>query len=1014
MTSAASLRATRRKPAAHDEVQTTLVPKKPKPTGLVYDPRMTLHKHEWFSNEQESPARIQRAFKRCQEEGLVMRCTMVPARQISEQALTSIHGRKYIQRIKQSRNFALPELYKLSGQFDGVFFNEATWASSCLAAGSLKHLANLVVHGRLANGFALLRPPGHHAMHSEACGYCFFNNVAITAASFLDPLPTVLQVEEKGYPNVRRTRSRSKSTRDMTRDTAINDTPNLSNADTASKLGSRVKLERILIVDWDVHHGQGTQYAFYQDKRVLFISMHRFEQGNFWPNLREANYDFIGDGPGRGYNVNIPLEETGLTDSDYLAMFHQLIMPIAIEFNPELVIVSCGFDAAIGCPEGRMWLSPAVFGHFIHHLKMLAGGKLVVALEGGYYVDSLAESSVHVLKTLLGDQPAPLRLSCPPCKSTRRTIDACSTALRAHWKSLWVCGPTKIVPRPDLSHFPLMSWPIVKRVVWPDANPLLPDQVKQHVHHIMNEYISVPLPSPSCHLVLLLVCKDVFSTKPTREWTGASNSSTQGMQHVTPSTAWSEQLIQKLGSRFHIHFFRSDRSCSATSKSFGKRVAVEHTRNTCSKRIKISADLSRDVVTRRNCCPSKLVWKASSSYIIPPGVFPSPMVESFYGRTTCGCSFETCGKPWSKASLSNTPNLKAALQKLLVDLFRRKFSRVFAVGQQPDPFQIIEAITDMSPQVLEEYRTSVFRTRNGRTSMGKFNMIGTNNLKNQTEDNPNDFQVTNGARKTLKGHNASNTYENLPTADWKESGSSNYSNMRQSATEMSKLCRLLVVDLSGMKEPFEGKPSEKIFDSSGQLQCDLFWCSVFRGNYAEQLAACSALRRTIQPAHMSVRSNRRIRQVQWLRIPVVDSKASTNNSSYKTVKKDSSGANLIAALLHILLPAAYEYAPDVICLRLEKEWIETNNDNTDNTLGHFLHLLNGIGSPVIVCYCRNHPPSSALLHGVLGRPLHLNLKANDSMTPTSSMQSLIHHILQANGSRWKNLKFPGSPVTWQG
>ncbi|OON13664.1 hypothetical protein X801_10561 [Opisthorchis viverrini] len=189
------------------------------------------------------------------------------ARQISEQALTSIHGRKYIQRVKQSRNFALPELYKLSGQFDGVFFNEATWTSSCLAAGSLKHLANLVVHGRLANGFALLRPPGHHAMHSEACGYCFFNNVAITAASFLDPLPNVLQVEQKVGPNVRRTRSRSKGTMDITRDTTTSDAPNLSNADTASKLGSRVKLERILIVDWDVHHGQGTQYAFYQDKR---------------------------------------------------------------------------------------------------------------------------------------------------------------------------------------------------------------------------------------------------------------------------------------------------------------------------------------------------------------------------------------------------------------------------------------------------------------------------------------------------------------------------------------------------------------------------------------------------------------------------------------------------------------------------------------------------------------------------------------------------------------------------
>ncbi|KAF6770491.1 hypothetical protein AHF37_11115 [Paragonimus kellicotti] len=105
-----------------------------------------------------------------------------------------------------------------------------------------------------------------------------------------------------------------------------------------------------------------------------------------------------------------------------------------------------------------MWLSPSVFGHFVHHLKILAGGKLVIALEGGYYVDSLAEGAVHVVKALLGDQPTPLRLSRPPSKSIKRTIESCIMALRGYWKCLWVYDASKTVNRPDLSQLPLASW----------------------------------------------------------------------------------------------------------------------------------------------------------------------------------------------------------------------------------------------------------------------------------------------------------------------------------------------------------------------------------------------------------------------------------------------------------------------------------------------------------------------------------------------------------------------------
>lgn len=146
---------------------------------------------------------------------------------------------------------------------------------------------------------AIIRPPGHHAMKSEYNGFCLFNNVAIGAQWALD----------------------------------------------------HGRAERILIVDWDVHHGQGTQRMFYTDPRVLYFSIHRYEYGAFWPNLRESDFDSIGDADGRGFNFNVPLNKIGMTNGDYLGIFQQILMPVAIEYQPDLIIVSAGYDAAFGCPE---------------------------------------------------------------------------------------------------------------------------------------------------------------------------------------------------------------------------------------------------------------------------------------------------------------------------------------------------------------------------------------------------------------------------------------------------------------------------------------------------------------------------------------------------------------------------------------------------------------------------------------------------------------------------------------
>lgn len=206
-----------------------------------------------------------------------------------------MHDADYIEKIASISNIIDPaRLEHESSKYDAVYFNPNTYEAALYSAGSTINLAESVLTGKVQNGFALVRPPGHHAMASEACGYCFFNNVAIAAKSCL-----------KKFEN----------------------------------------LKRILIVDWDVHHGQATQQAFYNDKHVLYASIHRYEMGAFWPELIESNYNFIGEEKGRRYNVNVPLNDIGLCDSDYLAIWHNVLLPIFYEFNPELVFVSAGYDA---------------------------------------------------------------------------------------------------------------------------------------------------------------------------------------------------------------------------------------------------------------------------------------------------------------------------------------------------------------------------------------------------------------------------------------------------------------------------------------------------------------------------------------------------------------------------------------------------------------------------------------------------------------------------------------------
>jgi len=387
-----------------------------KGTGLVYHEDMVQHSCPWDEHHIESPARLESIWTRCKQLELVDRCVRVQPREATESELMLYHTAGFIETFKKSRDQEVGEVEEVCSGLDSVYMNEHTDRAARLAAGSSVELVEKVLDGEIHNGMGLVRPPGHHAMEDTPCGFCGFNNVVIAAKAALN----------RG-------------------------------------------VQKILIVDFDLHHGQGTQYAFYSDPRVLYVSMHRYERGRYWPHLRESNSDYVGEGEGRGYNVNIPLNTVGCGPADYLAIFHSLILPLATEYQPGLVLVSAGYDAALGCPEGEMLLTPATYTHMVHSLASMAKGRMVVLLEGGYCLPSLAESAALTLRCLLGD-PCPMvgggQVKDSVLESIRNTV----TALRPYWGCLQVWdvvsqatmmygGVGESIFRPDLGFTPPSSWP---------------------------------------------------------------------------------------------------------------------------------------------------------------------------------------------------------------------------------------------------------------------------------------------------------------------------------------------------------------------------------------------------------------------------------------------------------------------------------------------------------------------------------------------------------------------------
>ncbi|OEL34404.1 Histone deacetylase 15 [Dichanthelium oligosanthes] len=315
----------------------------PVSTAIGFDERMLLHSELDVkpNPHPERPDRLRAIAASLAAAGIFpSKCALVPPREITKEELLMVHTPDHIESVEQTKNM----LYS--------YFTSDTYAnghSACaakLAAGLCADLASLIVSGRVHNGFAMVRPPGHHAGVKQAMGFCLHNNAAVAALA-------------------------------------------------AKRAGAK----KVLIVDWDVHHGNGTQEIFEGDKSVLYISLHRHEYGNFYPGTGAAHEVGILDG--QGFSVNIPWSRGGVGDNDYIFAFQNVVLPIAEEFAPDITIVSSGFDAARGDPLGCCDVTPMGYSIMTSLLTACSGGRLLVILEGGYNLRAISSSATEVVKVCI-------------------------------------------------------------------------------------------------------------------------------------------------------------------------------------------------------------------------------------------------------------------------------------------------------------------------------------------------------------------------------------------------------------------------------------------------------------------------------------------------------------------------------------------------------------------------------------------------------------------------------------
>ena len=328
--------------------------------GLIYDPIYL--KHDTGAHVENS-SRLVETIGLLEKSKLMGKLVAIPPRVASVEEFSLAHSRSHISRVQ---SYSI----KGGGWLDGdTYASPASYDVALQAVGGVLQGLDAIMTGKVNHAFALVRPPGHHATSDEAMGFCLFNNIAVAA-----------EYAKKNY-----------------------------------------KLERILIADFDVHHGNGTQEIFYSDPKVLYSSTHQYP---WYPGSGSIYED--GSGEGKGFTVNLPLPAY-CGDNELLRAYKEILIPVAKRFQPQLILVSAGYDPHWADQLSLMQLTVEGFAGIVKIIKGLADelchGKLLLSLEGGYNLEALSHSIKATLEVLLGSAPSPDPVGKPREMITPPDID---------------------------------------------------------------------------------------------------------------------------------------------------------------------------------------------------------------------------------------------------------------------------------------------------------------------------------------------------------------------------------------------------------------------------------------------------------------------------------------------------------------------------------------------------------------------------------------------------------------
>jgi len=329
-------------------------------TGYVYHPIFLEHD---LPGHPENQRRLKILLRVLEEYKMLPRLMPIAALPITPARLERVHERHYVEQVQSMAQ-------RGGGHLDmDTYVRAASYEAAQMAAGGLVEATRAVLEGEMDNAFALVRPPGHHALRSRGMGFCLFNNVAVAARYAL----------------------------------------------------AEYKLDRILIVDFDVHHGNGTQAEFEGDPAVMYVSTHQYP---YYPGT--GHWSETGYGRGAGNIVNVPLSGR-VGDKGFARIFQEVVEPAAWRFQPQLILVSAGYDAHWDDPLASMLLSvggySAIAKALVALAKELCAGKLVFTLEGGYHLEALAYSILNTFAVLLADESWQLVDPLGPAPDGERPVD---------------------------------------------------------------------------------------------------------------------------------------------------------------------------------------------------------------------------------------------------------------------------------------------------------------------------------------------------------------------------------------------------------------------------------------------------------------------------------------------------------------------------------------------------------------------------------------------------------------